>query len=78
MVHKLGINTIEKIAKIVILITATLELIFVIFIFYSELIGKNVSIGGNYLLFGLIINTGILVLIYASVSEFIKAYRENK
>lgn len=78
MVHKLGINTIEKIAKIVILISATLELIFVIFIFYSELIGKNVSIGGNYLLFGLIINTGILVLIYASVSEFIKAYRENK
>jgi hypothetical protein len=78
MAHKLGINTIEKIAKIVILIPATLGLIFIIFIFYSELIGKNVSIGGNYLLFGLTINTGILVLIYASVSEFIKAYRENK
>ncbi|MDD3874660.1 MAG: hypothetical protein PHW84_13585 [Methanosarcina sp.] len=76
--HKLEIDTIEKIAKTVILIPAILGLIFIIFIFYSEFSGRNVSIGGNYLVFGLLINIGILMLIYVSVREFISAYKETK
>ena len=74
--YKLEINTVEKIARTVILIPVILGLIFVIFIYYSELSGKSISIGGNYLIFGLLINIGILILIYMSVSGFIKAYKE--
>lgn len=74
--YKLEINTIEKIAKTVILIPAILGLIFIIFIYYSELSGKNISVGGNYLIFGLLINIGLLILIYMSVRGFIKAYNE--
>jgi hypothetical protein len=73
--YKLEINTVEKIARTVILIPVILGLIFVIFIYYSELSGKSISIGGNYLIFGLLINIGILILIYTSVSGFIKAYK---
>lgn len=73
--NKLEINTIEKIAKTVILISAILGMIFIIFIYYSELSGKSISIEGNYLIFGLLINIGILILIYTSVSGFIKAYK---
>ncbi|NLK31286.1 MAG: hypothetical protein GX302_00160 [Methanosarcina flavescens] len=74
--NKLEINTIEKIAKTVILISAILGMIFIIFIYYSELSGKSISIEGNYLIFGLLINIGILILIYMSVRGFIKAYKE--
>lgn len=75
--HELKINTLEKISKILILVPAILGLIFVIFIFCSELSGKNVSIGGNYLIFGLLINIGILMSIYVSAREFIRAYKET-
>jgi hypothetical protein len=59
--YKLEINTVEKIAKTVILIPAILGLIFIIFIYYSELSGKSISVGGNYLIFGLLINIGLLM-----------------
>jgi len=78
MIHKLEINTIEKVAKTIILIPTILGLIIIILIFYSELNGKSVSIGGNYVAFGLLINFGILMLIYVSIREFIRTYKETK
>jgi len=76
MPHKLGINTIEKTAKTIILISIILTLSFFIFVLFSELSGKSVSIDCNCPFFGLLINIAILVLIFVSVYEFIRTYRE--
>ncbi len=74
MVHNL-INDIEKTAKAVIYISIALILLFIAFISFSELSGKNVSTGFNFPYFGLLINIAILVLILVSIYEFIRTYR---
>ena len=73
---KVEVNTIEKIAKAVVLIPAILMLSIFLFALFSELSGKSVSIGGDYRVLGFLIDIGILMLIYVSVHEFIRTYRE--
>jgi len=77
MTHKLKLNNIENVGKIIILISMILTLSFFIFVLFFELSGKNVSIGGNYLFLIMLVNIGILMLIYVSVHKFIRAYRKT-
>lgn len=57
-----------------------LALAFFIIILFSQISGKNVSIGVNYpslgMFLGLLANIGVLMLIFVSVIEFIRAYRK--
>jgi uncharacterized membrane protein (DUF373 family) len=76
MMHKLKINTVEKIAKTIIYISIILSIFFVASILLYELQGKSVSVDYNFPFFGLLINIAILVLILVSVYEFIRTYRE--
>jgi hypothetical protein len=75
--HKLEIDTIEKIAKTIILVPTAIIFIFFLFVLFSELIGKTIYISGNYLIISLLINIGILMLIYVSVYKFIITYRKT-
>ncbi len=75
---KFDIITIEKIAKIIILIPTIIALYIFIYSMFSGLNGKNVSIEGNYFILALLIDIGILMIICVSVHEFIRTYNETK
>jgi len=45
---------------------------------FSGLNGKNISIEGNYSIISISLNIGILMIICASVYEFIKTYYKAK
>lgn len=80
MPYRVDLKNIEKAGKIIVLSYMVLSLAFFIIILFSQISGKNVSIGGNYpflgMLLGLLANIGILMLIFVSVVEFIRAYRK--
>ena len=76
----LDLKNFEKTGKIIVLIYMILALSFFTIVLFSQISGKNVSIGGNYpflgMLLGLLANIGILMLISVSVLEFIRAYKK--
>ena len=77
MTYKLELKSLEKAGKIIVLIWAILTLSFFTVALFSQLSGKNVSIGCSCPFLGLLINVGILMLIFASVCELIRTYRET-
>lgn len=80
MPHKLGLKNIEKAGKIIVLSYIILALVFFTIVLFSELNGKNVSFGVTYpfpgMFLGLLVNIGVLMLIFVAAIEFIRAYRE--
>lgn len=80
MLYRLNLKNIENAGKIIVLSYMVLALAFFTIVLFSQISGKNVSIEGNYpflaMLLGLLANIGILMLIFVSVIEFIRAYRE--
>lgn len=76
MMCKFKVDKIEKIAKAIILISLFITVSFFIFVLHSEFTGKHLSIGGNYLIISLLVNIGFFMLIFISVYELIKNYRE--
>lgn len=80
MPYGVNLKNIEKAGKIIVLGYIVLALAFFTIVLFSQISGKNVSIGGNYpflgMLLGLLANIGILMLIFVSVVEFIRAYRK--
>lgn len=81
MPHILDLENIEKTGKIIVLSYMILALAFFTIVSFSQISGKNVSIGVNCpflgMFFGLFASIGILMLIFVSVIEFIRAYRET-
>jgi hypothetical protein len=75
MRHKLRINTIEKIAKTLIFVPLMLLLSLLLLTLYFSYTGKSLPIDGNYSILGLLINIGVLMLIFISIFEFIRTYR---
>lgn len=77
---KLEINIIEKVGKILIFIPAIIMLSLFILALYSTSSGKDLSVSINDpvsgLLFNLSIKIGFLILIFVSIYEFIRTYRE--
>ncbi|BBL64273.1 hypothetical protein [Methanosarcina mazei] len=80
MPHILDLKNIEKAGKIIVFSYMVLALVFFIIVLFSHISGKNVSIGVNYPFLGMFLgslaNIGILMLIFVSVIEFIRTYRE--
>lgn len=80
MTYKLSLKNIEKAGKIIVLSYMILGLAFFTIVLFSQISGKNVSVGFNYpfldMFLGLLANIGILMLIFVSVVEFIRAYRK--
>lgn len=78
--YKLSLKNIEKAGKIIVLSYMILALAFFTIVLFSQISGKNVSIGFNSpflgIFLGLLANIGILMLIFVSVIEFIRAYRK--
>lgn len=66
--------------KAIVLSYIILALSFFTIALFSEISGKNVSFGVNYpfpgMFLSLLINTGVLMLIFVAAIEFIRAYRE--
>lgn len=80
MPHKLNLKTIEKVGKAIVLSYIILALAFFTIVLFSEISGKNVSFGVNYpfpgMFLGLLVNIGVLILIFVAAIEFIRAYCE--
>ena len=80
MTYKLSLKNIEKTGKVIVLSYMILALAFFIIVLFSQISGKNVSVGFNYpflgMFLGLLANIGILMLIFVSFVEFIRAYRK--
>jgi hypothetical protein len=75
MAYMLESNKIENVAKSIVLILTVLTLSFFMFVLFSELNENNVSTSAKFCLcFIILVNTGILLLIYISIREFIKTY----
>lgn len=80
MPSKLSLKNIEKAGKIIVLSYIILALSFLAIVLFFQMSRKNVSVGFNYpflgMFLGLLVNIGILMLVFVSVVEFIRAYRK--
>lgn len=80
MTYTWVLKNLEKMGKVIVLSYIILALSFFTIVLFSQISGKNVSIGVNCsflgMFLGLLVNIGILTLIFVSIIEFIRAYRE--
>jgi uncharacterized membrane protein len=75
MMQTLEPNKIENVAKSIALILTTLILSFFMLVLFSELHEETVSSYSKFCLFFIfVVNAGILLLIYASIRDYMKTY----